>query len=170
MNDFRYPIGQFAYPETVSTTERATFIEQIERFPTDLRATVEPLTDPQLDTPYRPGGWTIRRLVHHIGDSHANALTRFKWTLTEDHPTIKTYDEKGWAELTDSTLPVNISLQEIDALHARWSHLNRQLPEAAWARLLFHPGAGRDVRLDQLLAQYAWHGRHHLAHIQRAKF
>ena len=153
MTDLRYPIGTFSYPDRVTTDARHRYIEQIERFPAALRAAVDSLTEAQLDTPYRPGGWTIRQLVHHLGDSHANALTRFKWTLTEDHPTIKVYLEKGWAELPDSTLPVAVSLQELDALHTRWSYLNRQLTDADWQRSLFHPGAGRDVRLDQLLAQ-----------------
>lgn len=129
-----------------------------------LRAAVEGLTEAQLDTPYRPGGWTVRQVVHHVPDSHLNAYIRMKLALTEDGPTIKPYDENLWAELSDSRMPVDASLSLMDALHRRWVTVLRSLQPADFARTFLHPEAGV-VSLDRLIALYAWHGRHHVAHI-----
>jgi len=163
--DLRYPIGEFQHVQTLTDAERAACISQIEEVPARLSAAVAGLTNAQLDTPYRPGGWTVRQLVHHIADSHMNALTRFKLALTEDEPMIKTYEEQLWAELADTkTPPIDSSLALLENLHKRWVILLRSLGPADWPRKFRHPGWGV-ATVDFLLAQYAWHGRHHVAHI-----
>jgi hypothetical protein len=163
--DLRYPIGDFVRRENVTDVERRQFIDQIAEAPSRLSAAVAGLTPTQLDTPYRPGGWTVRQLVHHIGDSHMNALIRFKLTLTEDEPVLKTYEESLWAELADAkTPPIDMSLALLENLHKRWVLLLRSLTPADWPRKFRHPGWGLGT-VDFLLAQYAWHGRHHVAHI-----
>jgi hypothetical protein len=163
--DLRYPIGKFERPENVPDDQRRQFIDQIEEAPARLAAAVADLAPGQLDTPYRPGGWTIRQLVHHIPDSHMNAYVRFKLTLTEDEPTIKPYEESRWAELTDAkTPPIGPSLALLENLHKRWVMLLRSLGAADWARKFRHPELGT-MSLHQNLALYAWHGRHHVAHI-----
>lgn len=162
--DLRYPIGKFELPGDVSAATRAGWIETVAATPDSMRRAVEGLRDEQLDTPYRPGGWTVRTLVHHVADSHTNAYARFKLTLTEDVPTIRTYDEKRWAELADSKLPIGISLELLDALHLRWTSLMRAASDADWTRRLHHPEVG-EMTLQSLLALYAWHGPHHVAHI-----
>ena len=164
-NDLRYPIGSFTRPSDVTDAVRQQYIEEIAAAPAHLRAAVDGLSDDQLDTPYRPDGWTVRQVVHHVPDSHLNAYVRFKWALTEDVPSIKTYDEKAWAELVEArTAPIDLSLALLDALHERWVFFLRALPEADYARAVQHPEWGR-VNLDRLLTLYAWHGRHHVAHI-----
>lgn len=164
-DDLRYPVGKFTFPETVSDADRALYLDQIEVTPRKLREAVEGLDEAQLATPYRPGGWTIRQLVHHIPDSHMNSYSRFKLALTEDVPVIKAYDEAEWARLADSTdTPVGVSLALLDALHARWIVLLRSLDRAALARTFQHPEIGV-VSVAQNIALYAWHGRHHVAHI-----
>ena len=163
--DLRYPIGPFETVSTLTLDERRAAIEAIAEVPTRLRTAVRNLTPAQLDTPYRPGGWTVRQLVHHIGDSHMNALTRFKLALTEDEPTIKTYEENLWAELADTKIPpIEPSLALIDSLHTRWVILLRSLTPQQFARKFRHPAWGSET-VDFLLAQYAWHGKHHVAHI-----
>ena len=164
MLDIRYPVGQFVLPDSTSPEERATWIKEIARAPRDLRAAVSGLSEDQLDTPYRPGGWTVRQVAHHLPDSHLNAYVRFKLTLTEQEPTIKPYDETRWATLADTTLPVSASLDLLEALHLRWVHLLESLSDADFQRRFIHPESG-PWRLDQYLSQYAWHGRHHIAHI-----
>jgi uncharacterized damage-inducible protein DinB len=164
MDDHRYPIGRFAMPAEVTGAFRSECIEQIAEAPARLREAVADLTDEQLDTPYRPQGWTIRQLVHHVADSHLNAYTRIRLALTEDQPTIKPYDQARWATLADTSLPVALSLQLLDALHARWVHLVRAVDEPAFERAFVHPEDGR-ITLDEALARYAWHGRHHTAHV-----
>lgn len=165
MNDLRYPIGRFQRPSTVTADERAQWIDAIAEAPARLREAVADLSDDQLDTPYRPGGWTVRQVVHHVPDSHLNSYVRFKWALTEDAPVIKTYDEKAWAELTDArTAPIEQSLALLDALHTRWVAWLRTLEEPDFARTIQHP-EWKAISVDQLLALYAWHGRHHVAHI-----
>jgi hypothetical protein len=165
--DLRYPIGQFQAPAPVTATQVAAWIDEIERLPAQLRATVARLTPAQLATPYRPGGWRVSQVVHHLADSHLNSLIRFKFALTEDRPTIKPYFEERWAELADSTdYPVPASLQFIAALHARWVHLLRRLGPAELKREFVHPDSGV-IRLEVNIGIYAWHGRHHLAHITR---
>lgn len=166
-DDLRYPIGGFAPLETITATQVDAWIDEIAALPGALRRTVTPLTDTQLDTPYRPGGWTVRQVVHHVPESHLNSFIRFKWALTEDRPTIKAYDEKGWATLPDvRTVPVAHSLDLLDALHVRWVGLLRSLSWDQLQREFVHPDSG-SVSLAETVGAYAWHGRHHLAHIDR---
>jgi uncharacterized damage-inducible protein DinB len=149
----------------LSDEERREKIDQIEAAPAQLRAAVEGLNAEQLDTPYRPGGWTVRQVVHHVPDSHLNAYIRFKLALTEDEPAIKTYDEARWAELPDSrSVPIEVSLVLLETLHRRWVSLLRLLPAAAFEKTLRHPDHGL-INLNQLLSLYAWHGAHHVAHV-----
>ena len=164
----RYPTGRFAAPDgPLSPAALAGVVGEIAALPAALRAATEHLADDALDTPYRPGGWTIRQVVHHVPDSHVNAYVRFKWALTEDAPAIKAYDETAWAELADSAAPVAGSLDLLAALHARWAGLMRTLTAEDWARTFVHPVSGA-TRLDRAAAMYAWHGRHHLAHVALA--
>lgn len=165
MTDLRYPIGRYAAPDPITPEQRTAWIEQIAAAPAALRAAVGGLGEHQLDTPYRPGGWSLRQVVHHVPDSHLNAYARFKLALTEDAPTIKPYDEARWAELADSTGPIAPSLDLLDALHTRWVALMRAMPDDAWGRTFVHPEHGRSLRLDWTLGLYAWHGRHHAAHV-----
>lgn len=165
MDDLRYPIGKFQFPAESSASERAQWIEQIAEAPAKLRALVGGLTPEQLDTPYRPGGWTVRQVVHHLADSHINSYVRFRLALTEDTPTIKPYAEARWAELVDArTAAVETSLQLLESLHARWVALLRSFGPAEFARKFEHPEDGT-VSLERAVAIYAWHGRHHTAHI-----
>jgi uncharacterized damage-inducible protein DinB len=163
--DLRYPIGKFQWDDSPIPENRQRYIEEIDAAPARLRAAVAGLQPEQLDTPYRPGGWTVRQVVHHVPDSHLNAYVRFKLALTEDEPTIKPYDEARWAELADTrTTPIETSLALLDSLHQRWGKLLRSLSPADLSRKLRHPELGV-MTLDNMLAHYAWHGRHHVAHI-----
>jgi uncharacterized damage-inducible protein DinB len=163
--DLRYPIGKPERKPSLSADERRAAIDAIAAAPAMLRTAVQGLSDAQVDTPYRPGGWTVRQLVHHVADSHMNAYTRFRLALTEDTPTIKPYDEKAWAELPDMrALPVAVSLDLLDRLHERLVFMLRATPASAFARTLNHPENG-PMTLDALLGVYAWHGRHHTAHV-----
>lgn len=164
--DLRYPIGPFArVKEPLSAAERGRFIGEIAVAPEKLAEAVAGLAAAQLDTPYRPGGWTVRQVVHHIPDSHINAYVRFKLALTEDGPELRTYEESEWAKLPDSTAtPVEVSLALLDALHRRWVTLLHSLGEKDFLQTARHPSWGV-ITVDFLLAQYAWHGRHHVAHI-----
>jgi hypothetical protein len=163
--DLRYPVGEFRFPESVSAQELAVFLDQIAETPARMRAAIDGLSDSQLDTPYRGGGWTVRQLAHHVPDSHINSYTRFRLALTEDNPVIKPYEEARWAELSDArTMPVEPSLLLLESLHARWVPLLRSLSDMDWKRTFRHPDLG-PVRLEQNAALYAWHGRHHVAHI-----
>jgi hypothetical protein len=163
--DPRFPIGPFVTPATTSEEERAQWIEEIAQVPAGLRAAVDGLTDAQLDTPYREGGWTVRQVVHHLPDSHMHAWVRMKAALTEDRPPVRAYDEVAYAKLADYRLaPVEVSLTLFEALHARWLTLLRSLTEDDFARVYLHSSDG-PVRLDQQIALYSWHGRHHVAHI-----
>ena len=167
MNDhLRYPIGHYTAPASFSKELLQNWTEQISTFPTELLATVRDFTPEQLDTPYRPGGWTGRQVVHHLADSHLNAYTRFKLTLTENTPTIKPYQEAEWAELLDSRLPIEPSLHLIGGLHRRWSELLRAFGSAEWERTLYHPEMNRKLPLRWMLGMYDWHCRHHLAHLR----
>ncbi len=160
--DLRFPIGKFDY---ANFSSRADNLATITNLPADVRAAVEGLSDEQLDTPYRPEGWTLRQTVHHIADSHANSIIRFKLALTEDEPpTIRPYYEDRWAELADSKLPVDVSLKMIDAIHTRWSALVNSFTDADFEREFVHPETG-NWTLEMALALYAWHSRHHTAHI-----
>lgn len=165
MDELRYPVGKFHFPAWVSATDLTQFLDQIEAAPARMRAAVSGLSDAQLGTPYRPGGWTVRQVVHHVPDSHMNSYVRFRLALTEDSPTIKPYEEARWAELSDArTLPVEPSLALLESLHARWVPLLRSLSAADWKRTFRHPELGL-VSLENNAALYAWHGRHHVAHI-----
>jgi len=160
-----YPIGKFETPSTLTEADRKKCIADIEALPAKMREAARGLTPPQLDTPYREGGWTLRQLLHHVPDSHLNAYCRLKLALTEDVPTIKPYDEKAWAELPDTyATPVEVSLNLLEAVHVRWVNLLKALTPAQFARRFRHPEMG-ELSLDQLLALYSWHSRHHLAHI-----
>jgi len=165
MTDLRYPIGEFSDPGEQTADERRRAIEEIEATPVRLRAAVQGLSPQQLDTPYRPGGWTVRQVVHHVPDSHLNAYTRFKLALTEAEPTIKPYDEARWAELADvRTAALEVSFTLLEALHQRWVLLLKSLRPEDFRRTLRHPQRGV-MTLEQMLRYYAWHGRHHVAHI-----
>ena len=166
--DLRYPVGTYAPPEAITEHDVDGWIDEIRALPADLRRTVASLSDDQMDMPYRPGGWTVRQVVHHLFDSHLNSYVRFKWTLTEDRPLIKAYDEKSWAELPDSQGPVAPSLDALEALHARWTDLLSRLSWSELQREFVHPEGGA-VPLARNVGLYAWHGRHHLAHIERLK-
>jgi uncharacterized damage-inducible protein DinB len=164
--DLRYPVGKFDWRAPVSETEYPRLIAEIAEAPNALRTAVAGLSPDQLGTPYRPEGWTVKQVVHHIPDSHLNAYTRFKLALTEEEPTIKPYDEAAWAKLPDSqTVPVDVSLTLLDTLHTRWVALLRSMGAADFARTLRHPEHDRVLTLGQMLGLYAWHGRHHVAHI-----
>jgi uncharacterized damage-inducible protein DinB len=170
MEDLRYPIGKFVFSGSLTAADRKSCIDRIAAAPASLRAAVEALTDAQLDTPYRPEGWTVRQVVHHVPDSHLNAYTRFRLALTEKVPTIKPYEEARWAELPDArSAPVEISLTLLDALHVRWVLLLRQVAADGWSRTLVHPEHRREMSVDELLAMYAWHGEHHVAHVTRLR-
>lgn len=164
--DFRYPVGEFRFDGNTSQQVREQRIGEIAAAPSHLRAAIDGLSPEQLDTPYRPGGWTVRQVVHHVPDSHLNAYTRFKLALTEDEPTIRPYEEARWAELPDArTAPVELSLTLLDVLHQRWVLLLRSLAPVDFRRRFRHPEHNRVFELDEVLAMYAWHGRHHVAHI-----
>jgi uncharacterized damage-inducible protein DinB len=164
LDDLRYPIARFSPPASSTPGIRAAQIQTLRLLPERLRAAVAGLNDAQLDTPYREGGWTVRQVVHHVADSHANGYIRFKMALTEDWPTIKPYDQAAWAELADSKLPIDVSLTLIEALHARWVALLESLSDEDFQKGYLHPEDGR-VNLATALAIYEWHSRHHTAHI-----
>jgi uncharacterized damage-inducible protein DinB len=165
MADLSYPIGKFSFQEPSTREQRQQWIAEIAQAPPKLRSAVAGLSPEQLDTPYRPGGWTVRQVVHHVPDSHMNSYMRFKLALTEDEPTIKPYDEARWAELADTpATPVEVSLTLLESMHDRWVRLLRSLKDADFERQFRHPELGM-MRLDRSLALYAWHGKHHVAHI-----
>jgi uncharacterized damage-inducible protein DinB len=165
-NDLSYPIGQF---EPGNFAKRSENHRTIKDLPSKLVDAVTDLSDEQLDTEYRPGGWTVRQTVHHVADSHANSIIRFKLALTEDEPpTIKPYYEDRWAELADSRLPIDVSLKLIEAIHHRWTTLLESMSEEDYARTFIHPETG-EWSLDAALALYAWHSQHHTAHITRLR-
>lgn len=167
----RYPTGRFSRPRVPLTDiQRRQMIDVIARTPADLHAAVRGLSDAQLDTPYRPGGWTARQVVHHVPDSHMNAFIRCKLALTEDVPTIKPYDEAAWARLADARdTPIETSLTLLATLHDRWVLLLRAMTAADFGRTLKHPDWDAPMSLDTLLALYSWHGPHHIAHITTLK-
>lgn len=164
--DLRYPIGQAQLDAPVSKDQRIALIETVAVLPAKMRAAVVGLSDGQLDTPYREGGWTIRQVVHHVPESHANGYIRWKWALTEEAPVIKAYREAHWAALPDSrTLAPELSLQWLDAMHGRWVALMRALSDSDFDRTYTNPESKRTFTLTQSLVLYAWHGQHHVAHI-----
>jgi uncharacterized damage-inducible protein DinB len=162
--DPRYPVGRFTAPSTISRNERAEAIATLAELPEQLRNAVDGLSSSQLSTPYREGGWTLRQVVHHIADSHMNAFIRIKLSLTEDWPTIKPYDEAAWAKLHDVAAPVEWSLELVESLHARWVMLLQSLDDQQWQRGCNHPQMG-PMTVEHATLLYAWHSRHHLAHI-----
>jgi uncharacterized damage-inducible protein DinB len=165
-DDHRYPVGRFDRRDTLTNDERRGMIDQIAATPARLREAIAGLDDTHLDTPYRDGGWTVRQVVHHLPDSHMNAFIRLKLALTEDEPTVRPYDESRWAELPDAReTPIEISLSLLESLHARWTGLMHSLRDADFARTMKHPEHNGGMTIDTLLAMYAWHGRHHVAHI-----
>lgn len=165
-DELRYPIGRFEVPAERSMRDVARWIDDIEELPSAFTQVVTSLTDRQLDTPYRPGGWTVRQVVHHVPDSHLNAYVRFMWAMTENEPLIKAYDEVSWARVHDSrSMPVGASLDLLHTLHRRWVVLLRLLGPTELDRRYVHPESGPQT-LTETVASYAWHGRHHLAHIE----
>jgi hypothetical protein len=163
--DLRYPVGPLTAKAPFTATDRAAALTVLAEAPARLRLAVAGLTDAQLDTPYRPGGWTVRQVVHHVFDSHVNAYLRTKFALSDDGTTIKPYPEAVWAEMADSrTAPVTLSLTLLDALHERWLIVLRSIAPAQWPQTIVHPERGA-MTLDDVLAMYEWHSRHHTAHI-----
>lgn len=161
----RYPTGKFKAPEAYTAQELATAIDTLKTLPARLRAAVIQLTDAQQNTTYRPGGWTLKQVVHHLADSHMNALTRIKLALTEDNPHIKPYDEAGWANQIDYKLPIEASLKTLEGVHLHLVALYESFTGAQWQRTFFHPEREVTYTLQLSAAMYAWHSNHHLAHI-----
>jgi hypothetical protein len=164
MNE-KYPIGTFQFEGEITQTVREGWIKEIELLPAKLKKAVMDLNDEQLKTPYRKGGWTVWQVVHHVADSHMNAYIRFKLALTEDKPVIKPYEEAKWAELADYSLPIHVSLGLLDALHERWTTLLRDLYGSQLKKTFIHPESG-EISIEKNIGLYAWHGRHHVAHIE----
>ncbi|KGR84934.1 YfiT family bacillithiol transferase [Lysinibacillus odysseyi] len=162
--DMKYPIGTFQFDGEMTSNVTEQWINEIEELPTLLREAVKDLNNDLLDTPYRSGGWTVRQVIHHLADSHMNAYIRFKLALTEENPVIKPYNETNWAELSDYKLPIDISLTLLETLHKRWTNLLRSLTPADMKKTFIHPDSG-EVSVGKNIGIYAWHGRHHLAHI-----
>lgn len=169
MSDPRYPIGTYE-PQPFSRALRDKWLSDIQFLPDDLERAVQNLDEHQLDVPYREGGWNSRQVVHHVADSHMNAIARFKLALTEDTPVIKTYDEAAWAKLDDvRKIPINVSLTLLHAVHLRWLATIQDLTDEQWQRTLFHPEHKKELTLWFMLGMYSWHGRHHVAHITTLK-
>ena len=163
--DLRYPVGRFESVLPATSDVRAAAIAEIARLPAAMRDAVSGLSDAQLDTPYRPGGWTVRQVVHHVADSHMNGFIRVKLALTEESPTIKPYDENAWARLADMSLPIRVSLELLDGIHTRWVAVYRAMTPDQFTRSFLHPEHGKRMTLDYHLQEYAWHSRHHVAHV-----
>lgn len=166
----KFPIGEFEAPQEMSAVEIERGIKIIEQLPEQLKEAVIDLSENQLDTPYRPGGWTVRQVIHHLPDSHLNSYIRFKWALTEDSPIIKAYQEADWANLLDYEItPIEISLNLLKSLHQRWVILLKNLEQEDFRKIFIHPETNKENRLDTTIASYAWHSQHHLAHIVNLK-
>jgi uncharacterized damage-inducible protein DinB len=166
--DLRYPVGEFDKNIEITPEKRSEFIEIIKDLPKKMAQAVEGLSDEQLDTPYRPEGWTLRQTVHHVADSHINSVCRFKLAMTEENPTIRPYFEDRWAELSDSKMPVDVSLKILEGIHRRWAVLLESLTDEDFQKTLIHPESG-EFTIEKLLALYAWHSRHHTAHITKLR-
>jgi hypothetical protein len=168
MNDesARYPIGKFAPQESYTASELASCIQRIESLPARVKAEVTSVGASKLDTPYREGGWTARQVIHHLSDSHLNAFIRIKWTLTEDTPTIKAYDEKAWAETAETKLDPAISIQLLSALHVKFVELLKRITPEQLKKEFTHPETKKLVSIERMIALYAWHGDHHLGHLK----
>jgi uncharacterized damage-inducible protein DinB len=170
LEELRFPIGKYTKPVEITRQILNVYIKDIANFPVTLKKEVENLSDNQLDTPYRPDGWTVRQVVNHCADSHMNSLTRFKLTLTEDNPIIKPYFEERWAELADSkTMPIEPALKMLEGIHARWTVLLQNLTQEQLKRTFIHPEHGKEFSLEENIGIYAWHCNHHLAHISSLK-
>ncbi len=165
LESLKYPIGKFSAPEVIDNELLDQAIGQIADLPKELFQVASPLTPAQLDCSYRPDGWTVRQLLHHIADSHGNAFFRFKHALTEENPSIKPYDEGSWAKLPDAALSAELAMDMIRLVHAKWVHLLQHMSPANFERTYFHPEKQRTQRLAEVTLMYAWHGKHHLAHI-----
>ncbi|MDB5203653.1 MAG: putative metal-dependent hydrolase [Ferruginibacter sp.] len=169
MEALQYPIGKYI-EQPFSDKQLKEWLLDIQTLPMQLEYAINNLDEAQLQTAYRPGGWTVHQLVHHVADSHMNAYIRFKLGLSEDNPTIKPYEEKDWAEMADTkNLPVNISVTLLYSLHLRWHELLKNVTEAQWQRTVFHPESKKQMTLWYLLGMYAWHGMHHVAHIRKLR-
>ncbi|WP_111309091.1 YfiT family bacillithiol transferase [Confluentibacter sediminis] len=167
LQNLKYPIGKFNFPDTVTNEQIQNWISILEYFPEKLRDLVKNLSDQQLDTPYRPNGWTVRQTIHHISDSHHHSYTRFKWALTEDKPLIKAYHEDRWAALEDSkSAPIEMSLQHLKAVHFKLVYLLKRLTDDDLNKCFIHPETKSEISLKRNLATYAWHGNHHYMHIE----
>ncbi len=168
LEKLKYPIGKVQLPTTISGTDISEWITVLENFPERLKNLVATLSEAQLNTAYRPEGWTIKQVIHHLADSHHNSYTRFKWTLTEEQPVIKTYYEDRWAELFDSkTAPIKLSLDSLKALHAKWTYFLRGLTSTDLQQVFIHPDGNEKVNLKENIGIYAWHCNHHYAHIEQ---
>ena len=168
-DDLRYPIGKYI-SQPFSKMQKEKWLLDIKLLPTTLEMCAQNLDAVQLLTPYRDGGWTVQQLVHHVADSHINAYTRFKLGLTEDNPTIRTYEEKQWALLADvNAIPINVSFTLLHALHLRWHAAIENLGDSDWEKTIFHPEQKKEISLWFLLGMYAWHGKHHTAHINKLR-
>ncbi|WP_350287553.1 YfiT family bacillithiol transferase [uncultured Croceitalea sp.] len=167
LEKLRYPIGTYQIPEPITDAQIAEWIDILEHLPARLAAMVSPLTEDQLETPYRPEGWTVRQVVHHVSDSHHHSYIRFKWALTEDNPVIKPYLEKGWANLFDArTAPIQLSLNHLSAVHAKLVYLLKGLSRDDLQRKFTHPEHNEESTLAENIGRYVWHGTHHFAHIE----
>jgi hypothetical protein len=168
LDPLRFPIGLPQVPsEPLTPAERTPYLQQLVELPARLTAAARRVGGERLQLPYRPGGWTGRQVIHHVADSHLNAYCRFRLALTEDNPAVRPYDEGAWAELPDvAATPITVSLALLESLHSRWVTLLHHLDEAQWQRTFYHPGTHKTFTLDQVLMQYAWHGQHHLAHVE----
>ncbi len=166
--DLRFPIGQFDKNIEVTPELRNGFIQTIADLPEKLKSATSDLSDEQLDTPYRPEGWTVRQTVHHVADSHLNSFIRFKLALTEDAPTIRPYYEDRWAELADSKMPIDVSMKIIEGIHLRWANLLNSMSDEDFKKLLIHPESG-EWTLEKMLGLYDWHSKHHTAHIMKLR-
>lgn len=169
LEKLKYPVGKFERPLLITKEILSEWIDIIDLFPQKIKKEVEGLTDEQLDTPYRDGGWTVRQVVHHCADSYMNSLMRFKLALTEDKPTIKPYLQARWAELSDTAMPVEVSLKILEGIHARWIFILNRLSDSEMERTFIHPEHNKESRIDETIGMYAWHCRHHLAHITNLK-
>ncbi len=164
----KYPIGRFQLPQSPSSSEVAEWISNIETLPGKLRFLCNDLSEEDLQKQYRKDGWNIKEVVHHVADSHVNSFVRFKWTLTEDNPTIKAYDEKAWSTLGDYQGSIDLSLTLIESLHRRWVYLLKSMSVEQFERTFVHPASNKTIHLSQLTGMYSWHSRHHTRHIEIA--
>jgi hypothetical protein len=169
LDQLKYPIGEFQAPENITDKHIQLWVRDIELLPSQIRLAIAELEDEHLDTPYRPDGWTVRQVVHHVADSHMNGYIRVKLALTEDNPTIKPYEEQLWAELPDSKMPIELSLKIIDSVHARWVEILRGLNADQFKRTFHHPANNTVMAIKKHSGLYSWHGRHHTAHIENLR-